>query len=273
MTEKISTEGLTGVMETLLPVLYARAYETRQEQPIIHDPIAEAWIERIDYDFAQYDKAVLNNLGVAIRSEILDEAVRKFITEHPNATIVNIASGLDTRFYRMDNGQITWIELDLPASIAVRRQLMTETERHRLLEASALETDWMDTLDKDSPTLFIVEGLLMYLTEAQIKAMLSAIAERFSSADLLLEVIGVSQAKKTHLNDAISKTDAQFQFGICDTSEMADWHPNLEYMGDTSIYDRHQARWLALDIDWKGKPISYYRNSTDRIVHLRVTSI
>ena len=272
MSEKISTEGLTGVMETLLPVLYARAYETRQEHPIIHDPIATAWIKRIDYDFTQYDEAVLNNLGVAIRSEILDEAVHKFITKHPDARIVNIACGLDTRFYRMDNGQITWIELDLPQSIAVRRQVMTETERHRLLEASALETDWMDSLASDTPTLFIVEGLLMYLTQTQIKAMLSAIADRFPNADLLLEVIGVSQAEKTHLNDAISKTDAQFKFGIREASEMANWHPKLDYISDTSIYDRHQDRWLALDIDWKGQPIHYYRNSTDRIVHLRVTS-
>ena len=112
----------------------------------------------------------------------------------------------------------------------------------------------------------------MYLTQTQIKAMLSAIADRFPNADLLLEVIGVSQAEKTHLNDAISKTDAQFKFGIREASEMANWHPKLDYISDTSIYDRHQERWLALDIDWEGQPIHYYRNSTDRIVHLRVTS-
>lgn len=270
MREKLSTECLTGVMETLLPVLYARAFETRQDKPIIHDPVAEAWIERIDYNFSQYDEAVLNNLGVAIRTEIFDEKVAKFIKDNPSATIVNVASGLDTRFYRMDNGKITWIELDLPASIAIRRQLMDETIRHRTLEASALETEWMDALATDAPILFIVEGLLMYLTEADIKAMLGALTERFPHAELLLEVIGVSQAKKTHLNDAISKTDAQFKFGIRDASEMGQWHPTLHYIGDSSIYERHQDRWLALNLDWKGKPITYYRDSTDRIVYLRV---
>lgn len=270
MTDKISTDNLTGVMETLLPVLYSRVFETHQDNPIFRDPIALAWVERIDYDFSQYDDAPLNHLGVAIRTEIFDDAVRDFIGKHPSATIVNIAAGLDTRFYRMDNGQLTWIELDLPESVAVRRQLMDETERHYTLEASALDTDWMDSLAQDAPILFIVEGLLMYLTEAQIKAMLGAIAERFPRAELLLEVIGVSQAKNTHLNDAISKTDAQFKFGIRDASEMGDWHPKLEYLGDVSVYDRHAERWLALDLDWKGKPVAYYRNSTDRIVYLRI---
>src|SRR5690606_25325270 len=93
MTEKISTDNLTGVMETLLPVLYARVVETQSEKPIFQDPIAVQWVERIDYDFAQYDDSPLNHLGVAIRTEIFDDLVYDFIEKHPSATIVNIAAG------------------------------------------------------------------------------------------------------------------------------------------------------------------------------------
>lgn len=272
MSNKIDVGNLTGVMETLLPVLYSRVYETQQPSPILKDPVAQTWVNKIDYDFSQFDTAFQNNLGVAIRTFILDDYAKQFIEAHPQARIINIAAGLDTRFYRMDNGQLTWIELDLPDSIAVRQQLMQETERHYTLATSALDTQWMDDLASDQPTLFIVEGLLMYLTEDEIKGMLSAIADRFTNAELLLEVLGRTQATRTHQNDAISKTDAQFKFGIRDASQMATWHPNLSYIGDTSYYDLHQDRWLALDIDWHGKPISTYRNSTGRIVQLRVTS-
>lgn len=270
MTDKIEVTQLTGVIETLLPVLYSRVFETRQPNPIIQDPIAVEWVEQIDYDFSRFDDAVKNHLGVAIRTVIFDCYTQTFLDQHPQATVINIASGLDTRFYRMDNGQLRWIELDLPESIAVRKQLMQETERHYTLEASALETDWIDELATDKPVLFIVEGLLMYFTEEQIKGMLGAITERFPNATLLLEILGKTQAKKTHLNDAISKTDAEFKFGIRDASQMGQWHPHLHYVEDTSLYDLHEERWLALDIDWKGKPISAYRNSIGRVVHLRV---
>ncbi|MEL6309627.1 MAG: class I SAM-dependent methyltransferase, partial [Chloroflexota bacterium] len=276
MNDKISTDGLTGVMETLLPVLYSRVVESQREDAIFHDPIAIEWAERIDYDFSRFDadKAPLNHLGVAIRTEILDEYVSNFLERHPSSTVVNIAAGLDTRFYRMDNGKVQWRELDLAPSIAVREKLMSKTERHFTVTASALETQWMDILKQQLPTnapiLFVVEGLLMYFTETQIKGLLSAIAERFAGAELLLEVLGESQAKKTHLNDAISQTSAQFKFGIRDTSQMAAWHAELTFLGDTSIYDRHVDRWLALDIDWKGKSPSAYRDKTDRIVHLQV---
>ena len=270
MAEKISTENLTGVMETLLPVLYSRVDETQQANPIIQDPVAVEWVSRIDYDFSRFEDSVLNNLAVGIRTEILDDYTRAFLEKYPDATVINIAAGLDTRFYRMDNGQVIWIELDLPESMAVRRQLMAETERHKTIVASALDIEWMDALKRESPVLFIVEGLLMYLTEIQIKGMLSAIAERFPKAEFLLEVIGVGQSKNTHLNDAISKTGAQFQFGIRDVSQMGQWHPKLHFVDYVSIYDRHIERWLAQDIDWKGKSPADYRDSTGRIVRLRM---
>ena len=77
--------------------------------------------------------------------------------------------------------QIHWLEFDLPESIAVRRRLMEETERHQCIIGSALETDWMDSLPKTGDKLFIVEGLLMYFTEEQVKSFLGAIADHFAT--------------------------------------------------------------------------------------------
>ena len=51
--------------------------------------------------------------GVIARTLVFDELVKEFIGRNPTATIVNIACGLDTRFYRVDNGTITWYNLDL----------------------------------------------------------------------------------------------------------------------------------------------------------------
>lgn len=271
--KRVSTDELSGVLETLLPVLFSRVVETQRPDAIFKDPVAVDWVSRIDYDFTPFESAHLNNFGVAIRTEILDEYVSNFIATYPKATIVNMGAGLDTRFYRMDNGFLHWIELDLEPSIKLRRQLMHETKRHRCLIGSVLETDWMSHVDSAHGVLFIIEGLLMYFEETQVKQILSNIADRFPGAQILIEVIGESQAKRTHMNDAISKTDAEFRWGIRDTSKIANWHPYLIYQGDTSVYDRHHQRWMALDIEWKGKTPADYRDSVDRIVHLRVTNI
>lgn len=270
MTDRISTKNLTGVMETLLPVLYSRVIESRREDGIINDPVAAEWVSRIDYDFSRYDKASISHFGVAVRTEILDEYTREYLALYPDATVINIAAGLDTRFYRMDNGQLNWYEFDLPESIAVRRQLMQETERHQCIIGSAIETDWMDKLPQDGAKLFIVEGLLMYLTEQQVKSFLSAIAERFHGAHLLIEVMGYTQAQKTHQDDLISKTEAVFQWGIRNVHDIVDWHPKLSMVEYTSLYDRYPERWLSLPIEWRERNPAKYRDSVSRIVHIRV---
>lgn len=268
---KVSTAQLQGVAETLLPVLYSRVVESRLADAIFQDPIAIEWVSQIDYDFSKFERSEQNNLGVAIRTEILDDYARAFISEHPQATVVNVAAGLDTRFFRMDNGQLRWYELDFPEVIAVRRQLMTETERHQCIAGDALDRAWLSQISHQGKVLFIVEGLLMYFTEAQVQQFLRNVADAFPSAELLLEVIGVSQAQRTHLNDAISQTNASFKWGIRDVEMMAQWHPTLNYLEDTSIYDRYEARWLALPLPWKDRP-SAYRNATDRIVRMRVNN-
>ena len=71
-----------------------------------------------------------------------DELVKNFIEKNPDCTVVNIACGLDTRFYRMDNGKITWYNLDLPETIAIRNQIFEESGRVSTIGISALDPAW-----------------------------------------------------------------------------------------------------------------------------------
>lgn len=49
-----------------------------------------------------------------LRTVILDTWVRDFLAGHPAGTVVDIGTGLNSRFERVDNGQVHWIDLDLP---------------------------------------------------------------------------------------------------------------------------------------------------------------
>lgn len=271
MTEKISVNTLSGVPETLLVPLYARAQETQRPDAICHDSHAVAMVAKIDYDFNKFDNPTgsASALGIAIRTEILDELTAAYITKYPDAVIINIAAGLDTRFLRVDNGQIRWYDLDLPESIEVRRRLLPEQPRQIYIAESALDFEWMNHVEKQPHTLIIIEGLLMYFSENDVKNLLIALTEQFPGAEMLVEVIGYSQAQRTDRDGMVSKTGGAFQWGIRNAAELGSWHPRLQYMADISIYDRHEARWLALPIKWKATP-AQLRNTTDRIVQLQV---
>ncbi|HEX3013659.1 MAG TPA: class I SAM-dependent methyltransferase, partial [Methanobacterium sp.] len=107
--------------------LWARSAETKHEKPIIIDKKAVEIVNKIEYDFSKFDKDGLTQVMVAVRTEILDNATNAFIEKYPDAVIINLGCGLDTRFSRLDNGKIHWYDLDLPESISVRKQFFEES--------------------------------------------------------------------------------------------------------------------------------------------------
>ncbi|MFE0331270.1 class I SAM-dependent methyltransferase [Streptomyces sp. NPDC058960] len=98
---------LSGVPETLLWNLDHRAYEARQARPVLDDPKAVELIERIDYPFEETfgPPDPLLAQGQALRARTFDDAVRDFLGKHPEGTVVALAEGLETQFWRVDNGR------------------------------------------------------------------------------------------------------------------------------------------------------------------------
>ena len=92
---------------------------------------------------------------------------------HPEGLVVNLGAGLDTRFYRLDNGTIAWIDIDLPEVVAFRQKLQEPANPRRLLlAASVLEHGWVPHVKRlaRSRVLFVAEGLFPYFTESQHRA-------------------------------------------------------------------------------------------------------
>lgn len=119
MGEKIK---LSGVPETMLQTVYARAKESRGRGAVC-DRKAEEVIDRLDYDFSLADKDSAMHSGVIARTIVLDGLVSEWLVKNPGAVVVNIACGLDTRCYRT-SGYSHWYNLDLPETISVREKLL-----------------------------------------------------------------------------------------------------------------------------------------------------
>ena len=124
MRETSSKVTLSGVPETMLQTVYARAKET-QNRGAVRDEKAVEIIRRLDYDFSLADKDSAMSSGVIARTIVLDRLTGAWLQEHPGGTVVNVACGLDTRCYRME-GYGRWYNLDLPETIAVRQRLLPE---------------------------------------------------------------------------------------------------------------------------------------------------
>ena len=178
---------LGAVQETLFIPLAARARESRRKRPVLRDPKAAELIASIDFDAAKYDSGFGGPVMV-LRTAIYDFWVRQFLAEHPAGTVVELGTGLNTRFDRVDNGQVHWIDLDLPDAIELRGRFFTDTSRRRMVASSVLSEEWLPAVaGSPGPYFFVTEGVLVYLPEQAVMETLARIAARFPGARLALD--------------------------------------------------------------------------------------
>jgi O-methyltransferase involved in polyketide biosynthesis len=206
---------LGAVQETLFIPLAARARETQRKHPVLHDPKAVQLAQSIDYDAAKYGRGA-GGLVTVLRTAIIDFWVRSFLAAHPAATVVELGTGLNTRFERVDNGQVHWFDLDLPDTIDLRRNFFADTDRRRMIAASALDEDWLPAVARGrGPYFFVADGVLVYLPEDQVMATLARIAERFPGALLALDTYPKQTFDRQHRLAARKGIDARWAWA-CD---------------------------------------------------------
>jgi len=227
---------LSGVPETMLIPIRARVLETKRENGIINDPKSVEILEQIDYDFSgKKEVSKGSQLGVAIRSKILDELTTVFLASHENPIVVNLGCGLDTRFHRMDNGTVTWFDLAVPEAIELSKHFFTETDRFKLISKSALDISWIETIPKNRPTLFLAEGLLMYFTENEVKSLFRKINKNFQGADMFFEALSPFIAKKSKKHADLKKYAAVFKWGIKSGKEIDQWKLGAKFVNEYSM--------------------------------------
>jgi O-methyltransferase involved in polyketide biosynthesis len=189
-TAKADGTVLTGVSETALMTLQVRANEARRPDSIIDDPMAIQLADSIDFDWAKFGFA--RRQDMAVRALAFDREARRYLTDHPKATVVALAEGLQTSFYRLDAAGIghefRWLTVDLPPMIDLRRKLLPPSDRVELRAQSALDFSWMDEVDTAHGVFITSEGLLMYLQPEEAMGLIAACAERFPGGQMMFDL-------------------------------------------------------------------------------------
>ncbi len=188
-TPKIDV-ALTGVSETALLTLQVRAHEARRSDSIIDDPMAIQLVDSIEFDFAKF--GYTRRQDMALRALAFDDATRTYLIDHPSATVVALAEGLQTSFYRIDasgvGDQFHWLTVDLPPVTKLREQLLPPSDRVSVCAQSALDYSWMDRVDTDGGVFITAEGLLMYLEPTDAFALITECARRFPGGRMMFDL-------------------------------------------------------------------------------------
>ena len=254
--------SLTKVPRTLLLPLIARAEVSRWKNPELYDEKAIQLSDSLEYDKKKIIRNMLESgmLGLAVRAKKFDAAIRNFLKTHPKATILNIGAGLDTSFYRVDNGILTWFDLDLPESMELRKKLIPPPSRVTYIEKSMLDYSWIDDIGDISNGLFIqIPGVLPYFKEETVKEFLTTISARLPDAEIIFDVC--SPMGKVVISERIKKSgmgDAPLEWGITRPEKITSWGPHIQLVNAERFFKDIPKKWSYSFKTW------YLMSANDR---------
>lgn len=225
----------TKEKQTMLMTLSGRAIQSQWKYPIVRDPWAEEAMRHIDYDLSKQLTGVASwsiwkDIGptiIATRAATFDLLTMHFLADHPDAIVVQVGCGMDSRVFRVDPpARVEWFDVDYPDVIDLRRQLFPERGAYHLVGAPLDDLRWLDAVPQGRPGLFLAEGVLHYLSESEVKSLLNAVVAHFSGGQAIFDSCNSLIVKRAGSN--VGGTGATYRWGLDDPQDIKQLEPRLE---------------------------------------------
>ncbi len=194
---------LSEVSLTAILPLLCRAIRSEMNDPVFNDPMAVLCLEKLMSIASDEEKkrilkwrkkyTGINSRDLKARIMTVmsfDNIARQYISNNPGCTVINLACGFDTRFWRINIDTDKYIDLDLPEMVALKKEILKDHLNYELIGCSVLDPTWIDkvTANGNSNFLLLAEALFYYLPKNDVIKILGEISQRFKSSELILEI-------------------------------------------------------------------------------------
>ncbi|MCX6050831.1 MAG: class I SAM-dependent methyltransferase [Chloroflexi bacterium] len=192
-------------------------------------------MKHIDYDISKQYRGVgswsmWSEIGctiIATRAATIDLLTTRYLADHPDAAVLQVGCGMDSRAFRINPpASVQWFDVDYPDVIDLRRQLFPERVAYQLIGAPLDDLRWLDKVPRDRPGLLIAEGVLHYLSETEVKALLNAVVAHFPGGQMIFDICNPWIVKRAGSN--VGGTGATYKWGLDDPQDIKQLEPKLE---------------------------------------------
>ena len=246
---------LSDVSETAIVTLKSRVQEAERENPVIHDDMAAECLEKIrsllPRETAErlIDQKLSSSLTrhVALRARKYDAETTAFMEQYPDGLVVSLGCGFDTRYWRVVNKSWKYVEVDLPAVIEAKKEILKNKIEYLMIGCSVLEDRWIKKIAaiQNQKVLFLAEGLLMYLPQKKVEEVFRKIAETFSESRIVFEVVNKKQSQgmwkklvELKMKRSMGSTaGSSYQFGVTDAREIETYGRNIQVLEEWSYFE------------------------------------
>ena len=252
--EKQVQPNIKEEKETLLICLHAKAMESRNENSILKDTFADEILHSVDYNFDKIESSSSfdGDMPTIWRAKHIDDFVRKFILEHPDAIVIYLGCGLDTRIKRIDPPATSnWYDVDFPEVIELRKNFFSQTNNYQMIASSVTESDWLGKIPKNRSTCIIAEGVLEYIEPDEVENLFRRLIEYFGHGQIIFDVMSKWIIKRAEKNMQ-KEFGTTHKWGVDNAQEINSFSPKLKLLDEIFIFKSPYLKQLPHKL-WKFK--------------------
>lgn len=210
---------MDSVNKTLYIPLYGKAYVSVRGLFLKDKKAEEIWQAE---GFALKGKSASKWLAfyMGIRSAVFDRWTEEKMAEMPDAAVIHIGCGLDSRILRVGAAGHRWYDVDFPAVIDERKRYYAGSDNYRMIPGDARDSGWLENISGSSAVV-IMEGVSMYLTPEELQRLTAALCGRFERVALLMDCYTVLAARMSKRRNPVSEVGVTEVYGMDDPGLIA----------------------------------------------------
>ena len=202
---------MDGVNKTLYIPLYGKSFVSKKGI-ILRDEYAERIWERESFPLKAKSKSKWLAYYMAMRAAVFDEFAKEKATE--DGVVLHLGCGMDSRAFRVTTQATAWIDVDFPSVIDERKRYFNETETYRMLAADLRDVSFVAALPKAERAVVLLEGVSMYVTNAELQTLLAALGKRYARLSVLVDCYTPFAAKMSKIKNPVNDVGVRETFGV-----------------------------------------------------------
>ena len=208
---------MDNVNKTLYIPLRGKAYVSRLGI-LLSDPDAEKIWASAGFPLKGKSASKWLAYSMGIRAAVFDRWLSRQLAECPEATVLHLGCGLDSRCRRVKTGA-DWFDVDFPDVIGERKRYFTQEANYHMVGCD-LREDFLREIPGGGRAIVVMEGISMYLNARERLALLQRLSGHFSQVNLLMDTYTTFAARVTKYKNPINDVGVTQVYGFDDPREL-----------------------------------------------------
>ncbi|MGN1405061.1 MAG: class I SAM-dependent methyltransferase [Erysipelotrichaceae bacterium] len=217
---------MNEVNNTLFIPLYGKATVSKMGIILNDTDAIEIW-NKHGFKMKGKSKSRWLAYNMAMRARIFDDWAKEQIKNNSDSLILHLGCGLDSRYKRINNPDIKWLDIDMEEVIKTRKNFFSENENYRMISLDLRETEKIKSLPDSANVIVLMEGVSMYLKNEELIKLLKILNEKYYHVHILLDTYTLFAAKASRYKNPVNDVGVREFYGVDDINELI---KNIDYV-------------------------------------------